>query len=77
MKKRSTEFSGTYGVLYGHRGVNTVLIIEINGIHTKALKATLTTGSNILRGTVYYYSIRFQIHFDNTKFGGNLNFITR
>ncbi|RYR52612.1 hypothetical protein Ahy_A06g027507 [Arachis hypogaea] len=77
IKKKKVEFNGNYSVLNGDRGVDTVLIIEINVINTKALKTTLTTRSNIFRGTIDYNSVRSHIHFDNTKFGGNLNLITR
>lgn len=52
-----------------------MLIIQINIADTKALEATLTTGSNVFRRTVHYHIIRD--HFDDSKLCGNLNLVSR
>src|ERR1044072_2823711 len=62
----------THSVLNGNCGVNTVLIIEINVLHPKTLEASLTTGPNILRGTIHYNITRSRLAYDNPKLRGNL-----
>lgn len=67
-------YSVTYSVLNRYCCVNTVLIIEIDVLHTKPTEAALTTGSNVFRGTFYHDTASFK--FDNPKFCGNLNFFS-
>src|SRR4029450_6016541 len=65
----------TDSFLDGHRGINAVLVIKIDGVNPHPLQATLTSHANICRRAIH--SLKSSILKSKTELGRDDNLLAR